>query len=63
MRRTLFLVLNAGFAMSIAVPHDNPGAGANVLRRDGETEFDPDFFFKAKRDGDTEFDPDYFFKN
>ncbi|KAL1849737.1 hypothetical protein Plec18170_007258 [Paecilomyces lecythidis] len=30
-------------------------------RRDGTTEFDPDFGFK-KRDGTTEFDPDFGFK-
>lgn len=32
-------------------------------KRDGDTEFDPDFGFKRKRDGDTEFDPDFGFKN
>lgn len=34
-----------------------------VERRDGDTEFDPDYGFKAKRDGNTEFDPDYGFKH
>ena len=32
------------------------------MRRDGTTEFDPDFGFKGKRDGTTEFDPDFGFK-
>lgn len=38
-------------------------AKANLeVKRDGDTEFDPDFGFKEKRDGDTEFDPDFGFK-
>jgi len=32
-----------------------------IERRDGTTEFDPDFAFKTKRDGTTEFDPDFAF--
>jgi hypothetical protein len=31
------------------------------FKRDGTTEFDPDFGFKGKRDGSTEFDPDFGF--
>ncbi|KAK4201224.1 hypothetical protein QBC40DRAFT_253395 [Triangularia verruculosa] len=35
----------------------------DIHRRDGATEFDPDFAFrKDKRDGTTEFDPDFAFK-
>ncbi|KAI0186503.1 hypothetical protein EV127DRAFT_484166 [Xylaria flabelliformis] len=34
----------------------------SVGRRDGTTEFDPDFALKTKRDGTTEFDPDFALK-
>ncbi|KAK1144407.1 hypothetical protein N8T08_005560 [Aspergillus melleus] len=33
-----------------------------VERRDGNTEFDPDYVFKNKRDGNTESDLRYFVK-
>ncbi|KAI0543948.1 hypothetical protein F4679DRAFT_566711 [Xylaria curta] len=48
--------LAAPMTSSTSMSHD-------VFKRDGTTEFDPDFGFKSKRDGTTEFDPDFGFKS
>ncbi|PYH98986.1 hypothetical protein BO71DRAFT_394763 [Aspergillus ellipticus CBS 707.79] len=52
------LVVAVLVALATAAPV--PSGMLSVQRRDGTTEFDPDYGFK--RDGTTEFDPDYGFR-
>ncbi|KAI0910065.1 hypothetical protein F4824DRAFT_499057 [Ustulina deusta] len=55
-------ILNLVFAVAVVAMPSVLGqlkSGDDVERRDGTTEFDPDFALKHKRDGTTEFDPDF----
>ncbi|RYP26648.1 hypothetical protein DL768_011618 [Monosporascus sp. mg162] len=63
MKQGILAILFAGFAMAVALVPQQPGSLGIVGRRDGTTEFDPDFALRAKRDGSTEFDPDFALKS
>lgn len=58
------MTLGAPHLLELISPHaDQLGSRCQLHARDGTTEFDSDFAFKAKkRDGTTEFDPDFAFK-
>ncbi|KAI1810986.1 hypothetical protein GGS20DRAFT_565177 [Poronia punctata] len=62
MRAVLLTLLYAVATIALPSGLGRPKPGRAVQRRDGTTEFDPDFALKLKRDGTTEFDPDFALK-
>ncbi|KAI1505199.1 hypothetical protein F5X99DRAFT_405468 [Biscogniauxia marginata] len=62
MKQAIITVLLATIVAAAPWVPDHARSAVTVERRDGTTEFDPDFALKTRSTSTTKFDPDYVVK-